>query len=320
MKTRAIKLTTLIIGILLISSSCSIQKRRYLKGYYVSWNRNFNVKHQPTKTTQLNVKKDIKKINLTKNPIGIKTHKKVKNQTLNNKKHLNNNYQKTNNVKNKHLKNTSTSHIKNNTNVNNLKINKPYSIDVVTDSTTVNEQQNEHIVPVENKKASNALIVFILSIWLFIFGGFIGIIVSYFIAIKALNQIRDNPKIYKSGEKIKPLAVIILFNIFAFALLAVTSVVMFYDTLIFIFFVAALIYALCAIIGLIILRQKTLERRKKAEIEKHHKGSTPSNQSKPNQKETSKNKDKVKPKKSHKQLVIFLLVSILSFGLYLIIN
>ncbi len=289
MKTNTLKIVTLIIGMILISSSCTIQKRRYLKGYYVSWNKNFNSKHQAPKTTQLNVNKNIKKINLTTPATGINMPKKVEIKTLTKRKIT------SNHLKNKNVKKSTKSTLKNKINPNKIETKQKYITDVVTDSTTTNNELTKNETElIKNEKATNALIVFILSIWLFVFGGFIAIIFSYFLAIKALNQIRDQPNIYRKKEKKRALTVIILYNIFAFALLITTSIIMFFDTLIFIFFIAGIVYGLCAIIGLIILRNKSLERKHKNEQKMQG----------------------INNKKPIKQLAVFLFLSILALVLY----
>ncbi len=316
MKTKVVKVITLIIGMILISSSCTIQKRKYLKGYYVSWNKNFNSKHQAPKTTQLNVNKNIKKINLTTPATGIDMPKKVEIKTLTKKKIT------SNHLKNKNVKKSTKSTLKNKINPNKIETKQKYITNVVTDSTTTkyntNNKLKDETKPINNKTAIIALALFVFSLIFFLFGGAITIIISYFMAILAFNQINDNPGVYLKRDRIKAIVVIILFNVFALAFSILIGIIFGFFS--YIFYAVAFVYGLCAIIGLIILRNKSLERTNKNTLNKYDKSDKNTEKTEPNQDENNTSKTKRNNKRSYKQLAIFLLVSLLSFGLYFLIE
>lgn len=300
MKTKSLIL--LGISILMLTSSCTIQKRRYRKGYYVNWNKNYS-KNNTSVTKEL-------KVNKTKQnkPKAIKVDSIVQetNPSIPEEKEVINDLNST-------IDSTNETTKKLNLKKTNEVVNFDTDIkqnEITTDSTKVNSEVDKtHPKKIKNKSLSIAIILTILSVWLFIFGGFIAIIIAYFLAIKALKQIRNQPEIYKNKEQRKAKIIIYGYNIFFMSIFIITSILaIFSSSLFFIFVVASGIYSILGLIGLLSLHhtKKKLQKNKM--------------KSKSDEKDKRKEDDKKEDQKSNNVLPLFLLTVILTFGIYYLVN
>lgn len=300
MKTKSLIL--LGISILMLTSSCTIQKRRYRKGYYVNWNKKYS-KNNTSVTKEL-------KVNKTKQnkPKAIKVDSIVQetNPSIPEEKEVINDLNST-------IDSTNETTKKLNLKKTNEVVNFDTDIkqnEITTDSTKVNSEVDKtHPKKIKNKSLSIAIILTILSVWLFIFGGFIAIIIAYFLAIKALKQIRNQPEIYKNKEQRKAKIIIYGYNIFFMSIFIITSILaIFSSSLFFIFVVASGIYSILGLIGLLSLHhtKKKLQKNKM--------------KSKSDEKDKRKEDDKKEDQKSNNVLPLFLLTVILTFGIYYLVN
>lgn len=300
MKTKSLIL--LGISILMLTSSCTIQKRRYRKGYYVNWNKKYS-KNNTSVTKEL-------KVNKTKQnkPKAIKVDSIVQetNPSIPEEKEVINDLNST-------IDSTNETTKKLNLKKTNEVVNFDTDIkqnEITTDSTKVNSEVDKtHPKKIKNKSLSIAIILTILSVWLFIFGGFIAIIIAYFLAIKALKQIRNQPEIYKNKEQRKAKIIIYGYNIFFMSIFIITSILaIFSSSLFFIFVVASGIYSILGLIGLLSLHhtKKKLQKNKM--------------KSKSDEKDKRKEDDKKEDQKSNNVLPLFLLAVILTFGIYYLVN
>jgi len=300
MKTKSLIL--LGISILMLISSCTIQKRRYRKGYYVNWNKNYSKNNTSvTKELKVNKTKQNKAITIKKastaqeiNP-SIPEEKEVINDLTSTIDTTNETTKKLNLKKTDVVVNFNTD-IKQN--------------EITSDSTKVNSEVDKtQPTKVKNKSLSIAIILTILSVWLFIFGGFIAIIIAYFLAIKALKQIRNQPEIYKEKEQRKAKIIIYGYNIFFMSIFIITSILaIFSSSLFFIFVVVSGIYSILGLIGLLSLHY-TKKRSQKNKIK-----------SKTVENDKRKEDDKKERQKSNNVLPLFLLAVILTFGIYYLVN
>jgi ABC-type multidrug transport system fused ATPase/permease subunit len=250
----------LILMVLLMFSSCSIQKRHYNKGYYVSWNKSYisnkvntsasNIKVE--KKTELKKKFDDKNIDILKKKNKdinkIKTQSKKRNVMVD-----------SNDVN--HSKTEIKTHYFNKKRI----IKETIKLqNVPTDSTKTNDSKlkNDDSKLIKNKKADIAFITFLISLSFFSLG-FIAIVFAYFMAIKALIEIRNNRGVYLKNSKIKAQSVIISFNVIFLILSIILGIIFISEPLVFILLVFSLFYVLLGLIGLIILFTKSTGKGKK---------------------------------------------------------
>jgi len=287
MKTKKYITLGLIGLIFMLNTSCSIQKRRYRKGFYVSWNKNYSSNLQNNKTNIKSNNSDIQTLEIEKKTVIASKNITVKINTKQKTKKVKD-INKT--IEQKSLKDKNEPIKK----VTQVKQNKKSKIlnfipstpeitqnEILTDSikTNVNDDNptdgriKNHLLNYANIFYIIGAIAIFSSPFTSLFGIPLGIllfVIGYFYAIFALKRIKENPKKFLKKDKKLALIYIISYNAISILSLIFIFIIALSDIFLLLFGFYPLFFIIIGLIGLIILNIKN-KNSKNNEVIKNNK-------------------------------------------------